>query len=267
VFEPAQGAGGNALHAVAHEEGRADEKQRGGKTCRTAGVGLIPYEQQRNIMAERNDDRRGRGHEDGAQSNRAEPGPARRNRVFASDRVPDAHGRSKRDAERNHEQDGRDLQSDLMSGERGRADPAHEQRSRGEQPPLQQEAARDRQSDHKQLAHELPVRTPEATEHPIFLERSAGIANLYRSHAHGGIHESGREPGAEQVEVRQAEGTVDQGIGQKAIGGDGGERDRQRRLRTIDRSHEIAKGDEAPGRDHRPRQTGEVARGQRRRLG
>ena len=66
---------------------------------------------------------------------------------------------------------------------------------------------------------------------------------------------------------RQAEGTVDQGIGQKAIGGDGGERDRQRRLRTIDGSHEIAKSDEAPGRDHRPRQSGEVARGQRGRLG
>jgi hypothetical protein len=44
--------------------------------------------------------------------------------------VSDAHRGGERDAERNHEKNGRDLQRDLMSGERGRANQTHQERRR-----------------------------------------------------------------------------------------------------------------------------------------
>ena len=69
-------------------------------------------------------------HEGSSQRDRTEAGSARCDRVATPDRVSDANGRGKRDAEWNHEQNGRYLQRDLMGGERGRADPAHQERSR-----------------------------------------------------------------------------------------------------------------------------------------
>src|SRR5262249_5163031 len=59
-----------------------------------------------------------------------EAGSARCDRIATPDRVSDANGRGKRDAEWNHEQNGRDLQRDLMGGERGRADQTHQERRR-----------------------------------------------------------------------------------------------------------------------------------------
>src|SRR5262245_23480928 len=182
----------------------------------------------------------------------------------APDCVSDANGRGERDAERNHEQDGRNLQRDLMGGERSRADPAHQERSRGEQAPFEHEGAGDRQSDCNQLPQQLPVRPPESPEHAILLERAAVIANPDRSGAHGNIYQRGRQPGAEQIKARSAEGAVDQGISEQSIHGDGSDGDPERRVRTIDRAHEVAQRDEAPGRDHRPCQSGQIAGGERR---
>ncbi len=87
-----------------------------------------------------------------------------------------------------------------------------------------------------------------------FLNGAARIADPDRGRAHRDIHDRGREPGAEQVEARQAERAVDQRIGEQRVERDRGERDPQRRLRAIDRTHEIAQRDEAPRRDHRPGQ-------------
>ena len=66
--------------------------------------------------------------------------PARRvaSGIAAADGLADAHGGGQRDAERHHEQDGRRLQRDLVRGERGRADAAHQQRGRGKHAELQQ---------------------------------------------------------------------------------------------------------------------------------
>ncbi len=57
-----------------------------------------------------------------------------------------------------HEQDGRDLQRDLVRGERRGADQAHQQRRRGEQAIFHQERDRDRRADDDELAHQLPSR-------------------------------------------------------------------------------------------------------------
>ena len=74
------------------------------------------------------------------------------------------------------------------------------------------------------------------------------------------------EAGAEQVQLRQAEGAVDQRIGQQQVGRDGGNRDPQRRLRPVHRAHEIAQGEERPGRHEAPAQPIEIAAGERRGL-
>ena len=71
---------------------------------------------------------------------------------------------------------------------------------------------------------------------------------------------------AEQVQLRQAEGAVDQRIGQQQVGRNGGDRDPQRRLRPVHRAHEIAQGQERPGRHEAPAQPVEIAAGKRRRL-
>ncbi len=98
-------------------------------------------EKQRNDVAERDDDHGRREQEQRAQRDRDKARPPRRNAIAAAERVSDAHGGGERNAERNHEQDRRDLQCDLMRGQRGRADPAHQQRGRREQPPFQHEGA------------------------------------------------------------------------------------------------------------------------------
>ncbi len=74
----------------------------------------------------------------------------------------------------------------------------------------------------------------------------------------------GGDAGAEDIEAREACGAVDQRIGQEPVRRDRGERDVERRLRPVDRAHEVAQRDEAPGRDHRPGETQEIARGERR---
>ena len=56
-FKPAQRAGRDALDAVGDEPGRTDQQQRRGKPRRLAGSrGCIAEEQQRNDIAEHDDD-------------------------------------------------------------------------------------------------------------------------------------------------------------------------------------------------------------------
>ena len=76
----------------------------------------------------------------------------------------------------------------------------------------------------------------------------------------------GREARAEQIELRQAVVAVNQRVGEQPVERDRDQRDPQRRLRAIDRAHEVAKCDEAPGRDHRPGEAEQIAGGERGRL-
>src|SRR6266481_4808007 len=71
------------------------------------------------------------------------------------------------------------------------------------------------------------------------------------------IDQRGREAGAEQIEAWGAEGAVDQGISEQPVHGDGSDGDPQRWFRTINCAHEVAQRNEAPGRDHRPCQSGQ----------
>ena len=169
-----------------------------------------------------------------------------------SDGMTDTHGRRHRDAERHHEQDRGDLQRDLMRGERGGADPAHQDGGDGEQAVFEQERAGDRRADHDQPAEQRPVDAPEAAEHAEFAERPLRIGDPEAGHAHADVDDRRGDAGAEQVELRQAELAVDQRIGEQRIGRDRGERDPERRLRPVDRAHEAAQRDEPPGRHQAP---------------
>ena len=139
-------------------------------------------------------------------------------------------------------------------------------RGRREQTPLEQHRPGNRHANDDQLPHQLPVHPPEAAQHAIFLERAARVADPHRRDAHGYVHERGRKTGAEQVEARQSVVPVNERIGEQRVDRDGGKRDPQRRLRTIDRAHEVAQRDEAPGRDHRPGKAEQIAGGERSRF-
>jgi hypothetical protein len=158
------------------------------------------------------------------------------------------------------------LQGDLVCGQRRRADHAHQQRGGCEHAELQQERARDRRTDLEKLGKQGPVGAPEAPEHAILLEGALRIAHPDRRRTHADIDQRRREAGAQEVELWQAEGAIDQGIGQQQVGRNGGQSDPQRRLRPIDRAHEIAEGYERPARHQAPREAVEIAAGQRRSL-
>src|SRR5262249_39233026 len=107
--------------------------------------------------------------------------------VASPDRVSDTHGSGERDAVRDHEKDRGYLQRDLMCGKCRAADPPYEDCSGGEQAPFERQGAGNRQSDCGELAHEGPVRMPEAAEHVVFLEWATGAADPDRGNTHGNI--------------------------------------------------------------------------------
>src|SRR6185437_831119 len=160
-------------------------------------------------------------HKGSSQCDRTEAGSAHCDRVATAERLSDPNGRCKRDTEWDHEQDGCDLQRDLMGGKRGGSDPPHQERARGEQPPFEHEGARDRQSDRNQLTQQLPVRSPESPEYAILFERTAGIANPNRGGTHCNVDERGGEPGAEQIKPRRPERTIDECISEHPVYWDG----------------------------------------------
>ncbi len=153
-----------------------------------------------------------------------------------------------------------------MRRQRRRADHAHQQGRSREHAELQQERARDRCADLDQLGKKRPVRAPETPEHAILLERVAGIADPDRRCTHADVDHRRGKARAQQVELRQAEGSVDEGICQHQVGRNGRQRDPQRRLRPVDRAHEVAQGQESPARHKAPSQPVEIAAGQRRSL-
>ena len=89
-------------------------------------IGALAEEKLRNAEAADDHGERQDGSEHDAEPGRDIAGAPDRAGVAAADGVADPHGRGHADAERHHEQDRGDLQRDLVRGERGRADQAHQ---------------------------------------------------------------------------------------------------------------------------------------------
>ena len=156
------------------------------------------------------------GYQNDAKQDRDKAGTPDRAGIVAADGVSDTHRRRHADAERHHEQDGGDLQRDLVRGERGGADQPHQQRRGAEQAILQQERDRDRRADDDELAHQAPVDAPDAAEHVIFPERPAAGDEPQAGQERADIDDGGAKPRAEQLQPRQAPRAVDQQIDQHA---------------------------------------------------
>jgi hypothetical protein len=67
--------------------------------------------------------------------------------IVRADRAPDHDRGGHRDAERHHERQARDVEGDLVAGQRDRPEPAHEQADDREHAHLEHELKADRQPE------------------------------------------------------------------------------------------------------------------------
>src|SRR5205085_2545000 len=91
-----------------------------------------------------------------------------------------------------------------------------------------------------------------------FSERPSRLRDPKACDAHADVDDRRRKASAEQIELRKAELAIDQRVAEQRIRGDRNQRDPERRLRTIDRAHETADGDEPPAGQQAPGEPFEI---------
>ncbi len=266
VVDAAERARGHRLHPVRHleeggvvEEGGREQEHRGAVRPRPV------QEYRREQVRHREHDRAHQDHEARRYGKGDPRGPVGRHGVAPSRGLADPHGRRLGQPHRHHEGDVRELHGDHVGGDHRRAElPGHEHRA-DEESAFQQHRAGDRQPDPEDPPELYPVRPPEAHEDGIAPERAAEHGDAQQDQEHQQVHQGGRDPGAVQLEPRQAEMPEDQPVIQQRVQRHAGGHHPERHDRAVQRRDEVAQDGEGDAGRQRPHERAHVFLGRRQR--
>ncbi|MNC31938.1 hypothetical protein D3C75_802750 [compost metagenome] len=131
---------------------------------------------------------------------------------------PHTHGHGIRQARRNHERRGDDLQGDLVRRQLGATEHTHAQCGEGEQADLDGVGAANRQAQAPQLAQGWPRRAAQALANRV--GRVGRVPADIQGHGHGHAvgHDGGDQTDTHQPQFRQAEHALDQRIVEQKVG-------------------------------------------------
>ena len=253
VLEAAERAGTDHLAAVEDLEQRGDgEKHDGGTHDRGIG-GIAGIDEQADDRGRRRPHHRCHGqHEQGAHRQRRDAGALDALRMAGAGGQTHAHGRGLRQAKWHHEGHRGALQCDLVRGELGRANQAHEEACAGEQPDLHDEGHADRQADPEDLPKTRPIGPPQMPENVKAAELPVDQDEAEQTDEQEDVGQRGGDARARKPERRQAEAAKDQAVRGDGVERDADQRDHHRRPRPLQRSDEVAQHDEPERRPEAP---------------